>query len=115
MKNTNFYLLGIVLLLALVSYQCNCPQCPQDSNIVIDDVDTASFMIVTDDADTAYVRIPIPKVQKLDSLFRYSIIIDDVDTASMRIVTDDADATRKVDIITTPKSNGQDNPAQQGQ
>ena len=116
MKNTNFYLLGILLLIAISSYQCNCPTCPQESNIVIDDVDTASFMIVTDDADTAFIRIPIPKVKKLDSLFKYSIIIDDVDTASMRIVTDDADATRKIDIITTPKApKPGDTPAQQGQ
>lgn len=116
MKNTKIHLLGMVLLLALISYQCDCPKCPQNSNdIIIDDVDTVSFMIVTDDADTVSVKVPIPKVQRLDSIFRYSIIIDDIDTTHARIVTDDADATRKVDIITKPKDNGQDPPAQQGQ
>lgn len=114
MKNTKFYLLSIVLLISLLAYQCNCPTCPQDSNIVIDDVDTVSFMIVTDDVDTVFVRMPIPKVQKLDSLFKYSIIIDDVDTVRTRIVTDDVDATRGLEVITIPEKL-ESTPTKQGQ
>ncbi len=112
MRKTNFYLLGLLVLIVFTNYQCNCPECPQESNIVIDNVDTARFMIVTDDADTAYVSFPVPKVQKLDSLFTYSIVIDNVDTAKMRIVTDDADAAR---LIVNPKVRNNNEQMQQKQ
>jgi len=115
MKNTKFYLWGILLLIAFISYQCDCPECPQESGIVIDDVDTVSLMIVTDDVDTVSVRVPVPRMEQLDTMFQYSIIIDNLDTTRARIVTDDVDATREVDIITIPKDNGQDTPVQQGQ
>lgn len=114
MKNTKI-LFGLLLVLVASFYLgCNCPKCPpQESNIVIDDVDTARFMIVTDDVDTAYIAMPIPKVKKLDSLFRYSIVIDDVDTARMKIVTDDTDAAKMMDIILKPKKPVRKNTPQQ--
>ncbi len=117
MKNTKVIFGLLAAIVVAASMGCNCPQCPpqQESNIVIDDVDTARFMIVIDDVDTAYVAMPIPKVKKLDSLFRYSIVIDDVDTARFKIVTDDVDAAKMIDIITKPKMKAEraDNPKQQ--
>jgi hypothetical protein len=105
MQNTKI-VFGLLAAIVVAAYTgCQCPQCPpqQENNIVIDDVDTARFMIVTDDVDTAFIAMPVPRVKKLDSLFRYSIVIDDVDTARMKIVTDDTDAAKMVDIVVKPK------------
>lgn len=105
MKNTKVLFGLLAALVVAVGMGCNCPQCPPqgESNIVIDNVDTARFAIVIDNVDTAYVAMPIPKIAKLDSLFRYSIVIDNVDTARYRIVTDNVDAAKMLNVVMKPK------------
>lgn len=117
MKNTKILFGSLAAIVVAAAMGCNCPQCPPplESNIVIDNVDTARFAIVIDNVDTAYIAMPVPKIAKLDSLFRYSIVIDNVDTARYRIVTDNVDAAKMIDIVLKPKPKPvrADNPTQQ--
>ena len=105
MKNTK-YLLSLLALVLLLAYNsCKCPECPQQSNIVTDTVDTLSFSIVTDTVDTLSFKIAVPVVKVDGQVKKASIVVDNVDMA--RLMMEKAD-TSIFNIDMRPRPERQD-------
>ncbi len=113
MKNTRI-LISVIAACSMLAYAgCKkCPECPPQSNIVIDDADTISLRIVTDDADTISLKMVAPTVMRGDQVEKAAIVIDDADMA--RLIMEKAD-TSKFNVTINPRKAEQDTPQQQKQ